>query len=279
MKKGYLTTTDKARIYYEDRGEGIPLLFVPGHMCTSRFFDKNAEVLSRQYRVVTMDPRGFGNSSKVLQGNEVERNSDDINELIEYLGLEDAVLLGWSLGGSIVMMYCHKYLGRHLSAVGLIDSALFPFSDASWNTYSARGYNMDEWCGKYGAWTKNTEQYYDNFIRRIDRGMEPADLVVLKREIEKTPPWIGYAIHTDWCHTDTEQYLKELALPVLLVSGEDVLMGRHYREQIHSYCEHHEFESGGHAMFWTECGRFNRILGEFVENSQCGQRKWEKKTG
>ena len=275
MKKGYLTTTDKARVYYEDRGNGIPVLFFPGHMCTSRFFEKNAESLSQDYRVITMDPRGFGNSSKVLHGNDVERNCDDVGELIEYLGLEHTVLLGWSLGGSVVMMYFHKYHGLHLSAVGLIDSALFPFSEASWNTYNARDYNMDEWCGKYGVWLKNTEAYYDNFIRRIDRGIDPKERELLQREIEKTPPWIGFAIHTDWCHTDTEQYLKELTVPVLLVSGEDIMMGRHYKERICVYSELYEFETGGHAMFITEDTRFNRILRNFIGNVIAGERGGE----
>lgn len=267
MKKGYLTTTDKARIYYEDRGEGIPLVFIPGHMCTSRFFKKNAEALSQSYRVVTMDPRGFGNSSKVLHGNDVERNCDDIKELIEFLGLEHVVLLGWSLGGSFVMMYAHKYHEKHLGALGLIDAALFPFSRAAWNTYRARDYNMDEWCCKYGVWITDTELYYNNFIRRIDRGMTSEDREELGREVEKTPPWIGFAIHTDWCHTDTEQFLKELTVPVLLISGEEISMGRHYKGQIRAYSELHEFETGGHAMFWTECGQFNEILTNFTEHT------------
>lgn len=266
MKKGYLTTTDKARIYYEDRGTGIPVVFIPGHMCTSRFFEKNAEALSKACRVVTMDPRGFGNSSKVLHGNDVERHCDDIRELMEFLGLKDTILIGWSLGGSIAMMYAHKYHEAHLSAVGLIDSALFPFSDAPWNTYSAGNYNMDQWFGKYGGWIKDADKYYDNFINRIDRGINTAEKRMIKSEIEKTPPWIGFAIHTDWCHTDTEQYLKELTVPVLLISGEDISMGRYYREQIHAYRELHEFETGGHAMFMTRPCEFNRILEDFIEN-------------
>ena len=273
MKKGYLTTTDKARIYYEDRGDGIPVLFVPGHMCTSRFFLQNAEDLSQHYRVITMDPRGFGNSSKVLHGNDVERHCDDICELIEYLGLENTVLLGWSLGGSVVMMYFHKYRGAHLSAVGLIDSALFPFSDASWNTYNARDYDMDGWYGKYGGWIKDAEGYYENFMCRIDKGMKQGEREILKQEIEKTPPWIGFAIHTDWCHTDTEQYLKELTVPVLLVAGEDCGMLRHYKEQLRVYSELYELETGGHAMFLTERVRFNGMLRSFIGNAINRERK------
>lgn len=44
-----------------------------------------------------MDPRGQGNSSKTCQGNTIRRNAQDIKELIDHLGLEHVVLLGWSL--------------------------------------------------------------------------------------------------------------------------------------------------------------------------------------
>lgn len=265
MKKGYLTTSDRARIYYEDRGLGTPLLFIPGHMCTGRFFEKNVVGLAEHYRVVTMDPRGFGNSSKVLYGMNLERFSDDVKELIEYLELEDVMLIGWSLGGSIAMMYAHRYCERHLKAITLIDCALFPFSSEDWNCYSARDYNMDDWCNKYKAWYIDADKYYCNFMKRIDRGMKEDDVKFLRCEIEKTPPWIGVAIHTDWCHTDMEQYLKDLSVPALIASGEDETMCRHYYEEIKSYKEIHTFEKGGHALFWIEYERFNRVLKLFME--------------
>lgn len=266
MKKGYLKTSDCARIYYEERGDGDPIVFVPGHMCTSKFFEKNAEALSKNYRVITMDPRGFGNSSKVLHGNNIERNSEDLKELVEYLQLERIMLVGWSLGGSIVMTYAKKYQEAHVKAVSLVDCALFPFSGDSWNQYNARNYNMDQWSVKYNEWLYQTERYYDNFMERIDRGLSQEEYQALRREIEKTPPWIGFAVHTDWCHTDTECYLKELTVPVLLISGEDGAMGRHYYNQLKGYKELHEFLESGHAMFITEQERFDHVLERFLDN-------------
>lgn len=265
MKKGYLTTSDRARIYYEDIGIGIPLLFIPGHMCTGRFFEKNTVKLAEYYRVITMDPRGFGNSSKVLYGLNLERFSDDVKELIEHLELKNVMLIGWSLGGSIAMMYAHRHCENHLKSLTLIDCALFPFSPENWNSYSARNYNMDDWCNKYKTWFINADEYYGNFMKRINRGIQSEEIRLLRSEIEKTPPWIGYAIHTDWCHTNMEQYLKDLSVPVLILSGEDEVMCRHYYEEIKTYKEIYTFEKGGHALFWTEDERFNKILQVFME--------------
>ena len=130
MNCGYCKTSDRAYIYYEDRGQGEDtILFVPGHMCTTKFYQKNVETLAKNHRVVTMDNRGFGNSSKPLQGNDIERHADDIRELIDYLNLEQVTLVGWSLSGSIVVTYAHKYEGYRLKALGLLDLSLIHISE------------------------------------------------------------------------------------------------------------------------------------------------------
>lgn len=68
MKKGYFETSDGAFLYYEDSEVGdTAIVLVPGHMCTTRFYEKNIPELMKEYRVVTFDCRGHGNSSKVLQ--------------------------------------------------------------------------------------------------------------------------------------------------------------------------------------------------------------------
>lgn len=70
LTEGYLKTSDRAYLYYEDCGEGEDtILLVPGHMCTTKFYQKNVPALAKNHRVVTFDSRGFGNSSKPLHGN------------------------------------------------------------------------------------------------------------------------------------------------------------------------------------------------------------------
>ena len=58
---------DGARIYYEDHGQGQPILLVHGWTCSSRFWQKNVDELAKKFRVVTLDLRGHGNSSKITE--------------------------------------------------------------------------------------------------------------------------------------------------------------------------------------------------------------------
>jgi hypothetical protein len=68
-KDNFFTTSDGAHLYFEDTGEGTPLVMVPGFLCTTRFFSRNTPELSKHCRVVAVDPRGQGRSSKTLTGN------------------------------------------------------------------------------------------------------------------------------------------------------------------------------------------------------------------
>lgn len=270
MEKGYLKTSDQAYIYYETYGSGeTTFLFVPGHMCTTKFFQKNADFFSKENQVVLMDNRGFGNSSKPLHGNNIERHADDIKELIDHLQLKNVVLLGWSLSGSIVVTYAQKYRGYQLHALGLIDACLFPFSNGDWNTYNSRNYNMDDWNKKFMLWHMDTPQYVENFVSRISNVLTEEETQMVYDEIVKTPPWIGFALHSDWCHTDATKYLAALNIPIIIFSGESkghgYKMGRYYKQLVKQYCELHEFQTGGHVMFIAESETFNNILDTFVK--------------
>jgi len=155
-----------------------------------------------------------------------------------------------------------------MKALGLIDACLFPFSPDEWNTYNSRNYNMDDWNRKYVLWHTDIQQYVNNFVDRVKTGLTEEEIDMVREEIMKTPPWIGFALHTDWCHTDATQYLREMAMPVIIFSGESkghgYAMGRHYKEIVNSYCELHEFSKGGHMMFYVEAETFNQILEDFI---------------
>ena len=145
----FFTTSDGIHIYFEDRGSGLPIVMVPGFLCTTKFFEKNAEVLSKEFRVITMDLRGQGNSSKTCQGNTIRRNAQDIKELIDHLGLEHVVLLGWSLASSIVVSYAAEFEQYKLNGLVTMDGSLYPFSDADWNHHRGRDYNLQNWFDTY----------------------------------------------------------------------------------------------------------------------------------
>ncbi|HEX9308246.1 MAG TPA: alpha/beta fold hydrolase [Anaeromyxobacter sp.] len=90
-----------AALHHEDVGAGPPVVLVHGWSLSSAVFDEEAAALARLHRVVAPDLRGHGRSgggSFVLA--DLAR---DLAALLDRLGLEGAVLAGWSLGAQVAL--------------------------------------------------------------------------------------------------------------------------------------------------------------------------------
>lgn len=105
-----ITTKDGTEIYFKDWGTGRPVIFSHGWPLTSDSWEAQMfHVASNGYRAIGHDRRGHGRSSQPWVGNDMDHYADDLAELIEYLDLKDAVLIGFSTGGGEVA----RYIGRH----------------------------------------------------------------------------------------------------------------------------------------------------------------------
>ena len=68
MQNGYFRTSDDTSLYYEVEGEGQPIMLVHGWSCSTKFYSRNVAGLKKDFKVVTLDLRGHGKSSKGLHG-------------------------------------------------------------------------------------------------------------------------------------------------------------------------------------------------------------------
>ncbi len=269
----FFTTSDGAHIYYEDRGQGLPIVMVPGFLCTTKFFEKNAEVLSKEFRVITMDPRGQGYSSKTCQGNTIKRNALDIKELVDHLGLEHIVLLGWSLASSIVVSYAAEFDQYKLNGLVTMDGSLFPFSSDEWNHHRGRDYNIDNWFDTYLPLVYDPQLFYDKFIARIScaDGMDEETRKWIEAECKKTMPWTALELHYDFCHTDNVKSLKNITVPYAVFGAQSKAYGldmvETFAKQVKGYSEVDKFHESGHLMFLYEAEKFNRCLADFVRKA------------
>ena len=112
-------------LYFEDVGEGYPLVLCHGGFSDVSEWDPQVDVLSKKYRVVRYDRRGCGRSIP----KEVEQLAElwvkDLRALIEYLGLGQVVIGGVSYGGMLVL----EYLLEHQQTC---KAAVIVSSTASW---------------------------------------------------------------------------------------------------------------------------------------------------
>ncbi len=109
--------TDRLQIAYLEAGSGItPIVLVHGNCSSSVFFQDFMLALSAtgRYKIYAPDMRGYGDSEVLpVNGTRGVRDfSDDLNAFAHALNLTSFHLLGWSLGGNIVMQYAIDYPGK-----------------------------------------------------------------------------------------------------------------------------------------------------------------------
>lgn len=87
-------------LYYEEAGEGEPLIFVHGHSLDHRMWDEQFSVFAKKYRTIRYDLRGYGISSPQTEDYQFT-HVEDLRTLMDALHIKKAHIVGLSLGGFI----------------------------------------------------------------------------------------------------------------------------------------------------------------------------------
>ena len=96
----------------EWEGTGKPILCVHGITANCRCWDVLASALVPQYHVMAMDLRGRGRSDKPDTGYALNYHIRDINSLLDNLNIDQAVIIGHSLGAFIGLAFAAQYPDR-----------------------------------------------------------------------------------------------------------------------------------------------------------------------
>jgi pimeloyl-ACP methyl ester carboxylesterase len=113
--------------FYETEGSGHPLVLVHGHTADLRLWDDQISALSPNFRLIRYDVRGHGRSEAPSTGYTWPIYAEDLRQLLSHLGVEQAHLLGLSMGGGIALQFALDN-PEMVSALVLADSALEGFS-------------------------------------------------------------------------------------------------------------------------------------------------------
>lgn len=114
------------KFYYEVAGEGQPLVLVHAGITDRRMWDDQFDAFARYYRVTRYDRRGFGDTKTVA---EPYSHHQDLHDLLRFLGVGRAFLVGCSQGGKTVIDFTLEH-PEMAGALILVASALGGFSFA-----------------------------------------------------------------------------------------------------------------------------------------------------
>lgn len=114
-------------LYFEDLGAGKPVILIHGWPLSGRSWENQVPALIEAgHRVITYDRRGFGQSSQPWNGYDYDTFAADLHKLIEHLDLNDATLVGFSMGGGEVARYVGNY-GTSRVKKAVLAAAVPPF--------------------------------------------------------------------------------------------------------------------------------------------------------
>lgn len=116
-----------ATLYYEEQGEGAPLILIHGGLSSSVQWGSVVPGLADGFRVITPDSRGHGRSTNPAGELSYALIADDIAALIAALGLERPAVGGWSDGGQVTLELGARHPGAARAA---IVGAAYPDFDA-----------------------------------------------------------------------------------------------------------------------------------------------------
>jgi len=115
IKNGYANVNGTS-LYYEVAGQGEPIVFVHGNFGDRRHWDYQFEPLSKNFKVLRYDVRGYGKSA-LPKPDETYYDTGDLKALLEYLNIKKAHICGVSMGSGIIVDFALEYPEMCLSII------------------------------------------------------------------------------------------------------------------------------------------------------------------
>lgn len=115
----YLSADDGIKLYYEEVGTGIPLVFVHEFAGDIRSYESQLRYFGQRYRCIAYNARGYPPSDVPLEAEKYSqsRARDDIRAVLDALKIDKAHIVGLSMGGFAALHFGFTYPERARSVV------------------------------------------------------------------------------------------------------------------------------------------------------------------
>ncbi|MCH8247701.1 MAG: alpha/beta hydrolase [Bacteroidetes bacterium] len=299
---GRFIQTPNVRMHYLDRGPntGTPLIWAPGTYSSAHELDWVAdELVSAGLRIITIDYYGHGLTPLPDHPVSVYHVADDMAFLLDHLGIERALVGGWSRGGTIAAAFYDSF-PEHTMALILEDGG-----SVAWRT--AYDHSIGEFMSNIPEVYKPDEykSEFDLLLSLAADSLLEVDLVAAHINLAKgfTPDengrWTNQAVLTRWLWEDTKEHgelmfsaphkgplferstlqfepkvaLRDLSVPALIldpVSDDDFFRMtdgiRELKEKFPDLITHSIYPDTGHGVHYQRAEQFISDVVAFLED-------------
>jgi pimeloyl-ACP methyl ester carboxylesterase len=248
---------------FDDNGSGRPLILLHGYPFNRTLWDGQVAALKNNYRVITPDLRGFGESEGSAEAATMALMAQDVAGLMDALDIPRAIVGGLSMGGYVVLAF-YKQFSNRVDALVLADTR--PQADTEegkQNRFKQREQILREGMGLTADTmlpklltpeTISTRPNVVNHIRNMIMTTQPAGAVAAL---------MGMASRED--QTDL---LPQISVPTLIVVGrEDPITPVADSELMHEHIAGSQLvilEDAAHVSNLEQPESFNSLLKSFL---------------
>jgi pimeloyl-ACP methyl ester carboxylesterase len=265
-----VTTTDGVKLFYIETGSGFPVIFIHEFAGDYRSYEWQLHHFSRQYRCIACNARGYPPSDvpNDLTAYSQERARDDIRDLLDALKIEQAHIVGVSMGGFAALHFGLMYPERARSLVlGGTGYGANPSSRAQFQNDAEQAAIMFETIDMRAA----ARSHADGPGRQQLRSKDPLAFAEFVANLSEHSP-IGSAMTLRGVQKrrpslyDLADQMKKMVVPVMVIAGDEdepcVEPALFMKRTIPS-AGLTIFPRTGHALNVEEASSFNRIVDDF----------------
>ncbi len=267
---GWVSTTDSVKLWVNVHGQGRPVFLIHGWTMSFRFWQRQL-CLADRLQIITLDLRGHGQSQSILRGHTVPRYARDVHDVLCALNLTEAMLVSWSMGGTVVMDYWRQFGKDRLSALGLVETGPTPWPGNRGILIGIRGGNENVLQADLVQMKEHRTKFGTDFVNSMFlSGQAPSHaLQWMLAEHLKTSTRTASAIYQDYVHRNYTGILPTITIPTLALYGRSrhMCFGASTGQFVAGSIPTSRFailENSGHLPFYEEADQFNDTLIAFV---------------
>lgn len=267
LESRYLKLEEGIELHYMEKGVGDPMVFIPGLTFCGEIFHAQIDHFSKNYRVIAIDPRSQGLSTKTLHGNDYLTHGKDLAKLIDSLELEKVVLVGWSTGNLDAWAYVQQFGTGRVKAVVTIDMSPLPMSANPEDWTEASIEDLRFVFSQVLTSPEGVRSFFSDYAKEVmlQQVPEPDKLEAILDLSARTPYYVCSALFANAVFSDFTETAKQISetVPSLMFIAE------HWAEVAEPFMNDRfpgtqTVVMGGHLMFYEYPERWNQVLEEFL---------------
>lgn len=270
VRAEYIEVEPNVRLHVTDAGEGRPVVLIHGWPLSDEMYEyQYSALIKNNFRAIGITLRGFGKSDKPYGVYDYDMHALDIKNILSKLDVTNAVIVGFSMGGSIAIRYVSTYSGAHVSKLVLCGAAA-----PSWTQRDDFKFNLPKSAvdDLIALTEKDRPKLLSDFAKIFS-----ATETSLNEGIGGWLNGMGLSATsyaTAQClmalrDTDLRPDMKNIKIPTLILHGKkDKICSFDLAEQMKLGIQNSQlvaFENSGHSLFLEETDKFNSELMKFAK--------------